>query len=148
MDLERTKKLIRLHEGLRLFPYDDHTGNRIQGKVTIGYGRNLNDRGIDKNEAESMLQTDLEYLIIQLPKRIHFFAQLDDVRQAVLFDIGYNIGVNGLLGFDNMLSDMMVFDFDDASDELLDSKLCKEEPEREANLIQMLKTGRWPDSIT
>ena len=42
--------LIKKHEGLRLFPYKCSVG-----KLTIGYGRNIEDTGISKEEAETLL---------------------------------------------------------------------------------------------
>lgn len=147
MDIEKTKKLIRIHEGYREFPYDDKTSNRVQGKVTIGYGRNLNDKGVNQNEAELMLDNDLSYLITQLPKRISFFGKLDDVRQAILCDMAYNIGINGLLGFNNMLDSIEKADYADAAFEIFESKLHNEEPLRTADLIGMMRSGHWPNSI-
>ena len=39
-------------------------------------------------------------------------------------------------------------EYDDAASELLWSKLHTQEPLRADELIKMLKTGKWPDSIT
>lgn len=47
------KDLIR-DEGLRLKPY-----HCTAGKLTIGYGRNLDDNGISEEEALSMLRNDI-----------------------------------------------------------------------------------------
>ena len=46
--------MLKRHEGLRLKPYQDTIG-----KLTIGYGRNLDDRGISKEEAEYLLRNDI-----------------------------------------------------------------------------------------
>jgi lysozyme len=46
--------VLKRDEGLRLKPYQDTVG-----KWTIGYGRNLDDRGISKYEAEAMLRNDV-----------------------------------------------------------------------------------------
>ena len=47
-------RVLRQHEGLRLNPY-----RCPAGKLTIGYGRNLDDAGISEEEAEAMLKADL-----------------------------------------------------------------------------------------
>ena len=47
--------LISKHEGLRLFPYADTVG-----KLTIGFGRNLTDIGISRDEADALLTNDLD----------------------------------------------------------------------------------------
>ena len=76
--------LIRRHEGLRLRPYHC-TANRL----TIGYGRNLEDRGITEEEAEYLLENDLKAIREELVDNIDSWAQLSDVRQAVLIDMTY-----------------------------------------------------------
>ena len=45
----------RKHEGLRLYPY-----NCSEGKLTLGIGRNLDDRGITEEEALYLLNNDIE----------------------------------------------------------------------------------------
>jgi lysozyme len=47
--------LIKTHEGLRLNVYQC-----TAGKNTIGYGRNLDDNGISKDEADFMLRNDVK----------------------------------------------------------------------------------------
>jgi GH24 family phage-related lysozyme (muramidase) len=47
---EKCKNLLKSQEGFRQFPYKDTTGN-----TTIGYGRNLEVRGIFQEEAGMML---------------------------------------------------------------------------------------------
>ena len=46
---------LALHEGLRLKPY-----KCTSGALTIGYGRNLDARGITEAEAEMMLSHDID----------------------------------------------------------------------------------------
>ena len=49
--LERIKEQLVRHEGLRLKPYRSSAG-----KLTIGIGRNLDDRGIRQKEAQATLK--------------------------------------------------------------------------------------------
>ena len=53
--LKQVRPLIARHEGLRLKPYHC-TG----GKLTIGYGRNLDDVGISRAEAEMLRAADIQ----------------------------------------------------------------------------------------
>jgi len=46
---------LKHDEGIRLFPYQCSAD-----KLTIGYGRNLEDNGISEHEAEQMLLTDTQ----------------------------------------------------------------------------------------
>ena len=63
--------LLLKHEGLRLHPYDDVTGKppeTLQGKITIGVGRNLTDVGITRTEALSLLKADIHDLAARGPR--------------------------------------------------------------------------------
>lgn len=116
MDLNKLKQSIKKHEGLKLKPY-----KCLRGKLTIGYGRNLQDRGITTLEAETMLERDLLDTKLELEDSIKFFHKLDDVRQNVLIEMAYNMGVPHLLEFKNTLKFMEKGDFINASIEMLDS---------------------------
>lgn len=52
---------LRSHEGLRLKPY-----RCTSNKLTIGYGRNIEDNGITIDEAEYLLNNDVDKCIKQL----------------------------------------------------------------------------------
>ncbi len=117
MDLNKLKISIEKHESLKLKPY-----SCPKGKLTIGYGRNLEDRGITQNEAKAMLERDLLDTKLELEDKIKFFHKLDDIRQNVLIEMAYNMGVPHLLEFKNTLKFMEKGDFINASIEMLDSK--------------------------
>lgn len=117
MDLLKLKQSIKKHEGLKLKPY-----HCPAGKLTIGYGRNLQDNGITLLEADKMLETDLLNLKLELIDTIKFFKNLDDVRQNVLIEMAYNMGVPNLLEFKKTLKFMEKRDFINASKEMLDSQ--------------------------
>lgn len=117
MDLNKLKISIEKHESLKLKPY-----KCPKGKLTIGYGRNLEDRGITQNEAKVMLERDLLDTKLELEDKIKFFYKLDDIRQNVLIEMAYNMGVPHLLEFKNTLKFMEKSDFINASIEMLDSQ--------------------------
>ena len=101
-DVLLTQELLR-DEGLRLFPYND-----TEGKLTIGVGRNLTDVGISKAEAMSMLLADIRRTQAALDAQLPWWAHLDEVRQRVLVNMAFNMGIRKLLGFKNMLADNFV----------------------------------------
>lgn len=117
MEMNLLKNSIMNNEGLELKPYQCP-----KGKLTIGFGRNLEDNGISKAEALLLLETDLVNLKLELTDSIKFFSKLDDIRQNVLVEMAYNMGVPKLLGFTNTLSFMEKKDFINASKEMLNSK--------------------------
>ena len=131
-------ELIQRHEGLRLKPY-----KCTAGKVTIGFGRNLEDVGITAEEATRMLHHDIAECIKQL-ETIDGFSMLDEVRRAVLIDMTYNLGFAGILAFKNMWRAVENRDYDKAAVEMLDSKWARQVGQRALRLSTMMQTGEWP----
>jgi lysozyme len=59
--MDRIKEQLVRHEGLRLKPY-----RCTAGKLTIGVGRNLEDKGISQQEAYELLENDIRECEVQL----------------------------------------------------------------------------------
>ena len=120
--LEHIKEQLVRHEGLRMKPY-----RCTAGKLTIGIGRNLDDRGISREEAYAMLERDIQdceqWLIDEIPE---IYNNLDEVRQSVLLNMCFNLGIKGLLGFKNTLSFFAAGDWERAANGMLASKWAKQ----------------------
>lgn len=146
MDLGKTTALIKFQEAFRQYAYDDQTGlpPSLAGDITIGYGRNCTVRGVTMDEANYLLNNDIQYFIQKLQSYFTFFAKLDDVRQAVLISMAFNIGINGLMKFKDMLNYMSSNKFDDARNAMLNSDWAKQVPSRANQLASMMMTGNWP----
>ena len=126
---------LQRHEGLRLKPYRDSVG-----KLTIGYGRNLADRGISQEEAEFMLDNDIDLVVAEL-ERMPLFLSLDPVRQVVLANMAFNMGVPTLLEFRRMLGALARREWDRAADEMLDSRWARQVGRRAVELARLMRTG-------
>lgn len=135
----KLQNLLARHEGLRLTPYQDTVG-----KWTIGYGRNLDDKGITESEAEFLMTNDIIEVSEELDRRIDFWNSLDLVRKAALTDMAFNLGIRGLLGFKKMLAAMRVADWQEAARQALDSKWSKQVGQRSWDIADMIITGHWP----
>ena len=136
------KELLKLHEGLRLTPY-----RCTAGKLTIGYGRNLEDKGISDSDAERMLSDDIVQITVELDKRLSCMLKLNAVRRAVLIDMAFNLGVAGLMSFKKTLSHIDAGEYELASIEMLDSRWASQVGKRATRLSHMMRDGRWPDGI-
>lgn len=126
---------LRRHEGLRLEPY-----RCTEGFLTIGYGRNLDAKGISHLEAVDMLICDIEETEAALNER-GLLDGLDEARGGVLVNMAFQLGINGLLKFENTLRLVKEGRFEDASVEMLDSKWASQTPSRAEELSQQMKTG-------
>lgn len=133
---EVLRELLIKHEGLRLKPYVDTVG-----KLTIGVGRNLDDVGISKDEALFMLDNDIEKCEAEL-KQFDWFNNLDEVRQIVLLDMAFNLGIPRLLKFKKTIQYIQDCDFENAAKEMLDSIWAKQVKGRALELSEMMRTGR------
>jgi len=129
-------QLIR-HEGARLKPYHDTVG-----KLTIGVGRNLDDVGITPVEMLVLLDTDITRAEAGLRAAWPHYDRLDPVRQQVLVNMAFNLGVPGLLAFKNTLAAVERGDYEAAYVEMIDSKWAKQVGARATELSAQMKTGR------
>jgi lysozyme len=136
MDKTKLAEQLKKHEGLRLKPYTDTVG-----KLTLGIGRNLEDKGITEQEALFMLNNDVDYFYGQLNKKLTWFKSLDDARQNVLVNMAFNLGVSGLLSFKNMLEECKNEQYNFASIEMLDSKWAKQVGYRAEELAEQMRAG-------
>jgi len=137
MNKEKLINLLKKHEGIRLKPYLDSVG-----KLTIGVGRNLDDVGISKDEAEMMLSNDIDRSIHDLNHHLSWWIDLDETRQMVLIDMCFNLGISRLLGFENTLRSIKSGEYEIASQQMLQSKWAGQVGNRAKELSQMMKEGR------
>ncbi len=135
--LNRIKAQLVRHEGLKLKPY-----RCTAGKLTIGIGRNLDDRGISQKEAYAMLERDIQdceqWLIDEIPD---VYNKLDEVRQSVLLNMCFNLGIKGLLGFKNTLEFIKVGDWERAANNMLVSRWAKQVGRRAIELSELMRKG-------
>ncbi len=142
VDREKVKALIKLHEGLRLKPYKCPAGY-----LTIGYGRNLEAKGISPMEADMLLESDLDDAIRDAREFFPAFDSLLAPRQAVLVDMAFNLGLPKLRKFKKFRQALVRGDWQDAAREMLDSKWALQVGSRAARLAKMMRTGRWADDV-
>ena len=151
-------KLIE-HEGLVLTVYQD-----TLGIDTIGIGRNLKDRGISKEELDyldipnmeviyehGISEADARYLALNDIAivenelcRVHSCVEdLDGVRQLILMDMAFNMGVPRLCKFKKMWNAVHEQNFEAASLEMMDSKWARQVGGRAKKLSDAMKIGEF-----
>ena len=147
------------HEGLRLQVYQD-----TLGIDTIGIGRNLKDRGISKEEldeldiptidniyeygiteADAMVlaENDVQIVEEELLRAHPCVEDLDAVRQLVLVDMAFNMGVPRLCKFKKMWNAVHEQKFDIASKEMLDSRWANQVKSRSVKLANAMHNGAF-----
>jgi lysozyme len=135
MDMKRLRADLVRHEGMKLKPY-----KCTAGKLTIGIGRNIEDKGISEVEAFMMLDNDIFELRTN-PQIMEIIAPLNSVRQEVIINMAFNLGVSGLLKFRNMLAALKVGNYRRAASEMLDSMWSVQVGNRAIELSERMKKG-------
>ena len=152
------EKLIK-SEGLVLNVYKD-----TLGIDTIGIGRNLEDRGISQQELDDLdiptinhiyeygiTEADAVYLAtndVQIVEeelvRAHpCVDRLDSVRQLIVMDMAFNMGVPRLCKFKKMWNAIHEEDFATAAKEMLDSRWAKQVKSRSIKLANAMHNGEF-----
>lgn len=134
-------------EALKLAVYDDATGKPLTrggvclGHPTIGIGRALDVHGISQAEALYLLNNDIESVNLRMTRELPWFATLDDVRQRVLVNMGFNMGVDGLLSFHDTLRYIADGQYDLAATAMQASAWYKQVGGRAVRLVAMMRAG-------
>lgn len=126
------RAMLRRHEGVRHMPYLDTVG-----KITIGVGRNLSDRGLTQDEISLIFETDIRLAIDILDglfPRWHAFPR--PARHA-LISMAFNLGGPRLTKFEKMCAALRQQDFNLAAKEAKDSLWARQLPARAEEIGNM-----------
>jgi len=142
---------LKRHEGYKTKVYKCSAG-----KDSIGHGYNLEANcqnlssevlaslyqyGIDREFAEVLLIGTLKDVEHQLEEALDFFPDLTEARRDVLCNMGYNLGVPGLLKFKVTLGLLAKGKYVEASIQMLQSKWAKQVGNRARYLANVMRTG-------
>ncbi len=71
------------------------------------------------------------------------FAKLNDVRQAVVISMIFQMGLAGFRRFRKAIAAIYRDDWEEAAKEMLDSLWAKQTPRRAFRTAEMMRTGEW-----
>jgi len=138
---------LRRDEGVR---YDEYLDSK--GIPTTGCGHNLRVRPLPAGwtfpltdpQVDQLLSGDLGSTFAGLDADIQWWKQLDDVRQRVLANMAYNLGVSGLMTFHNMLGATQRGAYAVAAAAMRASAWYSEVGQRAVRLCEAMETGVMP----
>jgi lysozyme len=147
MNNENRQKLIaelRRDEDVKYSPYKD-----TKDIPTVGVGHNLNAKPLPAGwkyplndiQVNSLLDDDLEDVFHDLDRSLPWWTDLSDVRQRVLANMCFNLGITKLLGFRNTLVAMRQGKYDAAADGMLASAWASQVKGRATRLADMMRKG-------
>ena len=134
--IEQAIQMLKIHEGYEQYPYKCSLG-----VVTIGYGRNLEDRGLSEEEAAYLLQCDVKLAEGELRDQYEYFWYLSNQRKAVMIDMMVNLGASRLSTFKKMHKAIEDKKYDLAAFEMLDSKWSTQVGNRAITLAEIMRTN-------
>ena len=140
MNQDKIIAMLKLHEGVETHAYVDSLG-----LLTIGCGRCIQkgSLGLSDDEIIYMLNNDIDRVIRSLGSEYSWFSGLDEVRQAAMIDLAFNLGATRLRGFVKALGAMQDGDYERAADEFIDSKWASQVGSRALEITAMIRTGKW-----
>lgn len=137
MNLALLYRELRRDEGDSLVLYRCKSG-----KQTIGVGRNVEDRGVSKEESDFMLRNDVDIVLHEIKRVLPQFDAYTEIRKRALANMFFALGMTKFLGFKKMIAAIKDGRRDDAADELLDSRWVREVGQRAVRLSIMVHNGR------
>jgi len=123
--LDQIVMMLRRHEGLRLHPY-----YCSENKITLGIGRNLEDRGITEEEALFLLNNDIKAVQEELTKNWGVWRTFPEKARLVCIDMTFQMGITGFMSFIETRKLMELGKWLEASEEVLRSRYAIQTPNR------------------
>lgn len=139
---QNLRKLIMLHEGFRSKPY-----TCTSGKLTICYGRNLDDVGISEIEGAFMLTNDLLRVQKEAIDNLSWFKSISLVRQDVVLSMLIQMGLTTFKTFKKFNEAMYYQNYEKAALEMEQSLWAKQTPKRVQDLAYMMRLGVYPPNL-
>jgi len=127
-------EIIKEHEGFRQYPYKCSAN-----KTTIGYGHNLDDRGISKKIAEMIFKEDINVAIDDVFEIFPDFHKFTENQKIVLVDMMFNLGIIRFRKFRKMIRAIKKGDWKKAIIEMRNSRWYSQVTNRVEDLIDLLE---------
>lgn len=138
MDAELYEQILKMlirDEGIRQYPYIDTVG-----KITIGIGYNLTDRGLPQEWIDNQIKEDINYFYTYLTTKYSFFKNLSSPRKAALVDMAF-MGVKKIEEFKRMWTALEKEDYKTASQEVINSLYAKQVGTRALRIADDILNG-------
>jgi lysozyme len=140
---------LRRDEGVRYWPYKD---TAVPPRDTVGVGHNLQAKPLPANwaypltaaQVTQLLEQDIADTLANLDRNLPWWRQLDEVRQRVVANMCFNLGIGKLLGFKNTLAAMQRGSYAVAAAGMKASSWHGQVGARAVRLCSAMETGVMP----
>lgn len=121
------------NEGVRKYPY-----RCSAGKLTIGIGRNLEDKGLSNSEVMYLFNNDLQDTQDSAESIFEDFSQYTIEEQTVILDMLFNLGTTRFKTFKKFIRAIKERDLKEAARQIEQSAYFRQVPNRARRNIKML----------
>lgn len=149
MDMVLLEAELRRDEGVRYWPYKD---TATPPRDTVGCGHNIQAHPLPPNwtypltpaQVTQLLEQDIADTLANLDRNLPWWRGLDEVRQRVVANLAFNLGIGKLLGFKNTLAAMQRGSYAVAAAGMLNSLWAKQVGARAQRLASAMEHGVMP----
>lgn len=110
------------------------------GKLTVGYGHNLESAEMPEHIAEALLFHDMKESA-KLCANWEWFSELSDNRKRAIVNLVFNIGFNGVCKFKKMIAAIEQKNFGLAANEMIDSRWYSQVGDRAKRVVELMRAG-------
>ena len=139
------KELI-MDEGYKTETYEDHLGF-----LTLGVGHLVLDTDpeinkpvgtpVSEERIKQCLSDDIDNVCDELDRNMPWWKNLDDNRQRVLANMCFNLGYPRLNNFKKFLAALQTGNWEEAAEEMIDSKWAVQVGDRAKRLAERMEKG-------
>lgn len=137
MNLDKLAADLTRDEGRKATLYLD-----TRGIPTIGIGHNLKAKPLSEAAIDQIFRDDVADVERDLDARVPWWRTLSEVRQRVLANMCFNLGIEGLLGFKHTLAAIQEGRYDAAADLMAESLWDRQVGARADRLESMMRHDR------
>lgn len=136
MNYDQLRKMLIKHEDRRTHPYEC-----TAGKQTIGVGHNLTDNGLPDDIIDILFERDIAGSMQTCTAIFQTWRLIPDMKQVVLADMAFQLGHRRLIKFKKMIKAVNESNWEEAANEMLDSKWARDDtPDRANELAAIMRS--------
>ena len=147
--IDKLAEILTVDEGKRTLCYDDATGETIkpgttvEGNITIGIGRDIQNFGLSEDEIQMLLKNDIKR-IIEEARNFPFYEKLNQARKIVILSMLFNLGLTRFNKFIKFKKAVHAQSYDVAAMEMRDSLYYRQLSHRVEKLAVWMDSGTIP----
>tara|TARA_R100000781_G_C4011847_1_gene103952 strand:+ start:145 stop:603 length:459 start_codon:yes stop_codon:yes gene_type:complete len=147
--IDKLAEILTVDEGKRTLCYDDATGETIkpgttvQGNITIGIGRDIQNFGLSEDEIQMLLKNDIKR-VIEEARNFSFYQELNQTRKIVILSMLFNLGLTRFNKFVKFKKAVQAKSYDVAAMEMRDSLYYRQLSHRVEKLAVWMDSGNMP----